>query len=173
MTPTRPRALVLVTVVTAAVVFGVLRAWDVFLPLPGVPSSAPVTLLLLAVVVVAVALSLRTRLRQQRERTPEAKPVNPLAAARAVVLGKSSSLVGAIVAGAYVGYAGYLLPDIELGPYRARAIMCGFGVATAVLLLLAGLFLERVCRVPPSDREGNGAAEDEDAEDGSWRQPHD
>jgi Protein of unknown function (DUF3180) len=150
--------LVAIAVVTGLFAFAGIKTWDAYSLLPGVPSSAPVILILITVVVFATGLSLRIRLRATREGRVDIKPVDPLLAARAVVFAKASSLVGALVAGVYAGYGAFLLRDLEVAPRRDRAILCALSVAAAVLLVLAALFVEWVCRVPPP-RDGEEADE--------------
>jgi uncharacterized SAM-binding protein YcdF (DUF218 family) len=122
-------------------------------PLPRVPLSAPLVLLLLAAILLATALSTRARLAAMRERRPDARPVNPLVTARAAVLAKASSPVGALVVGLYAGYGGYLVQEIAIGARRQLALLCGFAVLSGVAVVAAALFLESVCRLPPPDEE--------------------
>jgi hypothetical protein len=161
--PTRFSALVGTAVICAVLSFAGVRLWDSYGALPEVPSSAPLTLFALAVVVAAAAVSLRGRLRAQRERRPGAKAVDPLVAARAVVLAKASSLVGSLFVGVYAGYALYLAGDLEVGPRRSRALVCLACVLAGLLLVAAALFLERVCRIPPSELEEDNPDEEADA----------
>jgi hypothetical protein len=133
-------------------------------PLPRVPLSAPLVLLLGSAILLATALSLRSRLTAVRDRRPGARPVNPLAAARAAVLAKASSPVGALVVGLYTGYGLYLLQEVEIAARRQFAVLSGFAVLAGLALVAAALFLERVCRLPPPDeRSGRNAGDVEQA----------
>ena len=159
MTPTRVRVLVLVAVVVGALAFGISRLVSEFTAMPGVPTSAPITIFCIAVLMFATALGLRTRIRAQHrgvlpagERSP--KPLNPLQAARAAVLGKAGALVGSLVVGAYAGYGAFLALDLTIAVRRDHAISCGWAVLAGVLLVLAALFLEHVFR----PTTGRGAA---------------
>jgi hypothetical protein len=151
--PTRVSVLLGIVVVTAALAFAGAVVWDEYGVVPRVPISAPITLLALATAVLATALALRNRLRQIRERRPGAKALDPLVAARAVVLAKASSVVGSLFVGLYGGYAAFLLNDLEVEPRRQTLIMCGLCVLTGLLLIAAALFLERVCRIPPPPKD--------------------
>jgi hypothetical protein len=122
-------------------------------PLPRVPVSAPLVLLLLAAILLAMALSIRARLAAVRERRPDARPINPLLAARAAVMAKASSPVGALVVGLYAGYGGYLLQEVMIAARRQLALLCGFAVLAGVAVVAAALFLESVCRLPPPDEQ--------------------
>jgi hypothetical protein len=140
--PTRLVSLLALFVAVAAVVWGALTLVDdrggV---LPRLSWSAPAGLFALGVVVLATALGLRSRLLRDEKRP------HPLSMARMAVLGKASAHVGPIVGGLYGGYALVLLPTLDIGDRRDRALMAGAAVLAALLLTAAGLFLERICRV--------------------------
>lgn len=148
MKPTRPAVLLGLALAPGALVYGAVDLWQTRGTPPGVPVLAPFVLLLLAVVALSAGLSLRARFRAQRERRVDAKPVDPLTAARAAVFAKASSLVGSLVAGVYGGYGVWLWLHLDNDARREQAARCGFSVGAAILLVLAGLFLERVCRIP-------------------------
>jgi MFS family permease len=99
---------------------------------------------LLAIVVLATALGLRARLGDP------AKRPHPLSMARMAVLGKASAHVGPIIGGLYGGYLLVLLPGLEIGSRRDRAVLCLVALLASIALSVAGLLLERACRVPPS-----------------------
>jgi hypothetical protein len=149
--PTRYGVLAALAVLVGAVTWGVLRVLDSRSQggtLPALPWTAPVALLLLAVGIAVAALSLRGRL-QGREGT---RPVNPLQAARMAVLSKAASHAGALFVGLYAGVLVFLLPDLEADLRRTRAATAGLGILGSLALVAAGLFLERVCRLP-EDRD--------------------
>ncbi|KIZ19743.1 DUF3180 domain-containing protein [Streptomyces natalensis] len=132
--------------------WGGARLWDSLGTLPSVPKAAPVVLALIAAVLAATAFSLRSRLRAQRERRPDAKGVDPLVAARAVVFGQASALVAALVAGLYGGVGVFLLTSgLDVAPRREQAIYAGLSVLAGVAVVIAALFLERVCKLPEVD----------------------
>ncbi|CAL9532543.1 DUF3180 domain-containing protein [Streptomyces griseomycini] len=135
------------------------RLWNSFGTLPSVPVAAPIVLALIAVVLAATALSLRARLKDQRERRPEAKGVDPLMAARAVVFGQASALVAALVAGMYGGTGVFLLESLDIPARRDQAVYAGFSVLAGIAVIAAAIFLERVCKLPEDDEnDGAGAA---------------
>ena len=134
------------------------RLWNSIGTLPSVPLAAPIVLALIAVVLTATALSIRGRLKAQRERDPEAKGVDPLMAARAVVFGQSSALVAALVAGMYGGTGVFLLELLDIPARRDQAIYAGFSVVAGIAVIAAAIFLERVCKLPDDDEHNNGAA---------------
>ncbi|MFC7219560.1 DUF3180 domain-containing protein [Streptomyces polyrhachis] len=130
--------------------WAVARLWSQLGTLPGVPVAAPVVLALIATVLLATALSLRARLAAQREREAGAKGVDPLMAARAVVLGQASAYVAALVAGLYGGCAVFLLIDGVAGRGQ-QVLYAGLAAAAGWLVIAAAFLLERVCRLPDDD----------------------
>lgn len=124
---------------------------------PRVPPGAAAVLGMLAAVLTFLAFSTRSRLRDLRERRPQARPLNPLAAARFSVLARASSPVGAAMAGGYGGYALFLAGDLG-EPGRSDLVGTATAAAVAaVAVVVAALFLEHVCRLPgdgPPDLRG-------------------
>ncbi|GGZ85368.1 DUF3180 domain-containing protein [Streptomyces echinoruber] len=131
------------------------RLWNAVGTLPSVPLAAPIVLALIAVVLLSTALSLRARLKAQRERVPDAKGVDPLMAARAVVFGQASALVAALVAGMYGGTGVFLLELLDIPPRRDQAIYAGLSVVAGIGVIAAALFLQHVCRLPEDDEHHN------------------
>lgn len=132
------------------------RLWASLGTLPKVPLAAPIVLAVIAVVLLATALSIRSRLRAQRERRPEAKGVDPMMAARALVFGQASALVAALVAGMYGGTGVFLLESLEVPARRDQAIYAGFSVLAGIAVVAAAIFLERICKLP-DDEDGEEA----------------
>lgn len=115
--------------------------------LPQLTWTAPSGIAVLAVAVLLTALALRSRLGR-----PEKRP-HPLAMARLAVLGKANAHVGPLVGGLYAGYLLVLLPGLGIEPRRDRAVLCLVALLASLALSGAGLLLERLCRVPPSDAD--------------------
>jgi phosphatidylglycerophosphate synthase len=133
--------------------------WDTLGTLPGVPVAAPIVLALIAAALLATGLSLRSRLRAQRERRPGAKGVDPLAAARALVFAQASALVAALVGGMYGGTCVYLIMyKLDMEPRQDQAIYAGLASLAGAAVVVAAVFLERVCKLP-EDREGPPGAQ--------------
>jgi hypothetical protein len=160
------------TAVCVVLSFTALRFWQHLGSPPPVPLSAPITLTVLAVAVFGVALGLRARLNAYREarlramrgeprvdkRGREPKPIDPLQAARALVLGKAAGLVGAVFGGVYGGYGLTLLGHLSVETYRDQALRCLFALLAGIALMAAALFLERVLRVPPEQPTSSGGS---------------
>nr|WP_233477804.1 DUF3180 domain-containing protein [Streptomyces sp. SID7804] len=154
----RIRVLAGVFVVAGILSWAGARLWNSLGSLPSVPVAAPVVLALIAVVLAATALSLRARLKAQRERQHDAKGVDPLMAARAVVFGQASALVAALVAGMYGGVGVFLLESLDVPARRDQAVYAGFSVLAGIAVIAAAIFLERVCKLPEDDDNGPGTA---------------
>lgn len=155
----RIRVLAGVFVVAGILSWAGARLWNSLGTLPSVPVAAPIVLALIAVVLAATALSLRARLKAQRERQADAKGVDPLMAARAVVFGQASALVAALVAGMYGGTGVFLLESLDIPARRDQAVYAGFSVLAGVGVIAAAIFLERVCKLPEDDdTNGPGTA---------------
>ncbi|MGW0711117.1 DUF3180 domain-containing protein [Streptomyces sp. NPDC002643] len=155
----RIRTLAVVFVLAGLLSWAGARLWNAVGTLPSVPLAAPIVLALIATVLTATALSIRGRLKAQRERRPDAKGVDPLMAARAVVFGQASALVASLVAGIYGGVGAFLLEYLDVPARRDQAIYAGFSVVAGIGVIVAALFLERVCKLPEDDdNHGNGGA---------------
>jgi uncharacterized protein DUF3180 len=152
---TPPRAL------AVAALFGALAGWLVVaaansfdLVAPQVPWTAPVGLFLIAALVGVIAYTTHQRIHVRRQR------IEPQRAVAFLALGKASALAGALVAGGYLTYALMFITRLDAVAPRDRVIKSAVAAVAGVALAVAGLLLERACRVPKSDDE----EEVEDAE---------
>ncbi len=143
MKPTRPLDLLLAGLIGAILVHLLVRA--AYGSIPQLPLLAGATLLVLGVAEVLLGNALRARI----QRRPGTRPVQPLQAARAVVLAKASSLAGAIMAGAWLGVLGYVLPrSAEVAAAADDSAASLVGLVSALALVGGALWLERCCRTP-------------------------
>lgn len=111
--------------------------------LPPLPTLAGLSMALLAIGEAAFGYSLRTRIREQPH------TIAPLTAVRAVVLAKASSLLGALMAGGWLGVLAYVLPRRdEFDAAGSDTVSAVVGLLCAVALAAAGLWLEYCCRAP-------------------------
>ena len=152
---TSPRAL------AVAAIFGALSGWLIVaasnsfdLVPPQVPWTAPVGVLLIAGLVGVFAYTTHTRIQVRKER------MDPQRAVAFLVLGKASALAGALIAGGYLGYALMFVTRIDADAPRDRVIRSAIAVVAGIGLAVAGLLLERACRVPGPGPEEEGEAED-------------
>lgn len=151
MAPTRPRDLLAVGLL--AVVVGNVLTRLFYSSLPDLPIAAAVVLGLLGVAEIVGGYLLRGRI----ERRSGAPPVDPLLAARALLVARASAFAGSAVAGLWVGLLVHTLPDAgSVTAASSDSVTGGIGLACALLLVGAGLWLERCCRAPddPEDEPG-------------------
>ncbi|MFJ5233362.1 DUF3180 domain-containing protein [Kitasatospora sp. NPDC088391] len=158
MKPLRLRLLLGITGITGLLSWGASRLWDTLGTLPSVPRYAPYVLAAVAVVLLAVTLSLRSRLKAARERQRDAKRVDPLHAARALVLGQASALVSAVVTGIYAGTGAFLLGQLDNAARRSQAQTALFAVLAGAAVIAVGLWLQHVCRLPDDPDHPGGTA---------------
>ena len=143
MTTTRPRYLLAVGLVVAVLANLVVRL--TYGALPGFPLFGGVTLGVLGVAEAIGGRALRARIRRE----PGTSPVQPLVAARAVLVAKASSVAGAVVGGAWLGLLVFTAP--QAGTIQAAAgdtAAAAVGLACALVLVGGGLWLEHCCRTP-------------------------
>lgn len=139
-------------VVALAVGWTGVRVWTTLNGLPQVPRLAPLALLFLAGVLAGGALLMRRRVQARRPGTPL---VSPDLAVRLLVLAQASAIVGALVAGGYLGAAVFYAGALDV-PFRRDA--AGWSVASAlagVAVVVTAIWLERECRVP-TDEDPDG-----------------
>lgn len=152
MKPTKPRTLLIIGVVFAAIAWAVLRGVYTYLPplsWTGVPA-----LLIAGAIEAWAGRDLKARI------TGKAgfKPPPPLFVARLVALAKASSYAAAVVAGVALGFVVYLLRLLQAQTPRTDMITAGLTLGSALVLLAAALYLENCCRVPEdSDRDDETA----------------
>ena len=118
-------------------------------PTPALGYPSVVTL----VAVIVLELVLGFRVLKDRER-PVADRMNPLAAARTLVLAQAGTYAGATIGGWHVGILVHRLPETGFG--SAVVTEAVVQVVTALVLVVVGFIVEQWCRIPPEDPEGNG-----------------
>ena len=106
-----------------------------------------VLLLAMAALVIAAGLPVRRFLRGEARKT-----LNPVRAARTLVLAQAAALTGAGLVGWYAAQAALAVADLTLPGYRSvlgQLVAVGL---SALVLMVAGMLTQRMCRVdPPSD----------------------
>ena len=146
MTRTRPLHLVLLAVLGGGLAWFLQTALAVSgnaIIIP--PFTLAVALVLIAVIIVVMALPVRRVSRGLAKAR-----VDPFYATRVVLIAKASSLSGALLAGAGVGIAAFLLSRTVL-PGVGSITMALASAVGAILLLVAGLIAEHWCFIPPDD----------------------
>ena len=159
MTPVRRRDLVVLAAGLAAATWLLVRAW--YGELPDLDWWLPAPLVVLAVAEALGARTLRVRLAALREArsapSPVARldrpvrPVEPMLVARLAVLAQASAYVGAVFTGVWAGVLAHTGPAVgRLEAAGPDTLTAALGVVSAAGLVAAALWLESVCRVPPS-----------------------
>lgn len=124
---------------------------------PQPPVLAGVLLVVMAAAVLWFARPVRQYLRGKATRS-----LDPLRAARTVVLAQAAALTGAAAAGWYAGQLGVVLTALSLVANQSRVLPLALLVLAAVVLAVAGMVAQRWCRIEPGeddDRDDRGAAE--------------
>ena len=132
------------------------------------PVLSPVALVAI-ILVTAATLVLGLRVRRWRNGRRD-RELDPLAAARTVVLAQAVAYAGALLLGWHAAIFLTLLPLWSLRPGHA-ATWASLAVAAGGLLMIAiGLTVERFCKLPPGDRgdntPGSGTSGEGGGEDG-------
>ena len=151
------RLVLLLGLVVAAIAYPGLRVWTgQGHELPPASWGAVIVLVFMAGGVFFAGLPIRRFLRGQAK-----KPLNPLRAMRTLVLAQAAALTGALVAGWYLAQVVVLFPNLDIDSVRAVAVRLGALSAAAVLMAIAGLVAQAMCRV-----DGGGERDDADVDDG-------
>jgi DMSO reductase anchor subunit len=147
MTPTRPRTLLLVTLLAGVVTWAVLTAIYASLP--------PLTWTLVPALLIAAGAEAWTGrdLRARIQGRITARPLPPLFVARMVALAKASSQTAALLAGVSAGFMIYLSGMLDASTPRSDLLDASLSFAASLVLLGAALFLEYCCRVPDDPRQ--------------------
>lgn len=111
---------------------------------PLVSWAQPTALVLVAGVLFVTAWSTRRTIRLRPGGLSPAHAVNRL------VLARACAYVGALAGGGYLGYAvSWVGVQSDLADQRALRSACA--AVAGILMVIAGVLLERACRVPPED----------------------
>lgn len=170
MSPVRRRDLAVLAAGLAVAAWLLVRTW--YGALPPLQWWLPAPLGVLAVAEALGARALKARLTALREarsgqqptaaaaaRPPQPVwPVEPLLVARLAVLAQASAYVGAVSAGIWLGVLAHVGPALgRLQAAGVDTVTALIGVTCAAGLVLAALWLESVCRIPPSEQDGEPA----------------
>jgi hypothetical protein len=79
--------------------------------------------------------------------------MDALRAARLLALAKAAAVFGAAVAGAYLGLGVLALDSLAVPAGRNRVVLSGLVAVVAIVVVVAGIRLERACQVPPGDED--------------------
>jgi hypothetical protein len=141
--PTRPRELVIAGGLALVVSYLLMRFYYLDSISTAFPRTPVITVTIAALVEAELGRGVRARLAGR----PGAKAIMPIAVARFAALARASSLVGALVLGAWVGVLAYTAPrGNQPTVARADTITAALGIGSGALLLAAALWLELGCR---------------------------
>lgn len=132
-----------VGVIAGLVVFRAVEA------VTGAPPTVPVTMpLLLAVTaVVVIVLARHTWRRVHRDHVW----VEASRGIRLLALGKAAVALGAVLGGFQLGTLTLLITRLTVEVNGQRALVSGAGAVICAVLVVAGLALQRACRLPDGD----------------------
>lgn len=116
--------------------------------LPATSWAALIVLVFLSCGVLSAGLPVRRFLRGKAK-----KSLNPLRAMRTLVLAQSAALTGALVTGWYVAQVLVLLPNLDIDSQRTLGVRAATLAAGGVLLAIAGLVAQAMCRVDDHDND--------------------
>lgn len=149
MSALRPARLLLVAAVVGVVSWSGLRLVEagggVLLPLPWTATAA--------MLVIAVAVVLAGRPVRRWTRGDRSKGIDALRAARVLVLARASAYSGAALVGFYLAQVALVAGDLAVEARRERFWLALVTVGGAVVMVVAGVVVERWCRLPPSDQD--------------------
>ncbi|MCE3552677.1 DUF3180 domain-containing protein [Pseudonocardia sp. RS11V-5] len=155
MKATRPRDL-LVAFVGAGIVAHLIVSLT-YGTLPSFPAPAGITLGVLGLAEAVAGWILKGRVERRRG----SRPVEPLVAARAVLVAQASAVGGALVGGLWAGLLVYVLPRASTITAAASDTTAAVvGLVSALVLVGGALWLERCCRTPddPDEQRRDGGS---------------
>ena len=145
------RLVLLLGLVAIAVAYLGLRIWTAHgHELPVASWGSLIVLVFISCGVLFAGLPVRRFLRGQAK-----KPLDPLRAMRTLVLAQSAALTGALVTGWYVAQVLVLLPNFDIDSQRTLGVRAAASAAGGVLLAIAGLVAQAMCRVNGDQRDGD------------------
>lgn len=134
-----------VGVVAGLIVFRAVEA------VAGTPPTLPPTMpLLLAVTAMVVIVLARHTWRKVHRENAWVEASRGL---RLLALGKAAVALGAVLGGLQLGILILLVPRLAVEVNGQRALVSGVGAAICVVLVVAGLALQRACRVPDDEAD--------------------
>jgi len=100
------------------------------------------------------------------------KPFNPIRALRTLVLAQASALAGALVAGWYLAQFLLVLPDFDIASRRSFGWRLAALAAGGVLLAVAGMVVQSMCRVDGDQRDHDHDRDRDGSEEINGNQGH-
>jgi hypothetical protein len=151
MKPTRPIVLVVIALACAGVTWAILE--PAYRSLPALPWTMVPALLVAAGAEAWSGRDLRQRIRGSRSGGTGGPGSRPLPAphytTRLLALAKASSLAGAVIGGVAAGFVFYTSGSFDVPAPRHDFIEGALTFGACLILVVAALYLEDCCRVPP------------------------
>lgn len=145
--------LVAVTAASGLVVLALLRIAEARgHRLDAVPPLVTLVVAVMAAVVLGAGWNVRQYTRGKRP------GLDPIVAARTVVLATAACYTGALLAGGYGAHVLAVLGDWGVAHRREIAVTAGLALLASVALAVAGAVVERWCEVRPPEDEPPGEA---------------
>ena len=113
----------------------------------------PATALATMAVIVAITLILGIRVLRWRNSTKRKKALDPILAARTLVLAQACAYAGTVLVG---WHAGIFLDQLRIWNLRSDQGITWVAVAVAgggLVMIVVGLLVERFCKIPPEDTD--------------------
>jgi hypothetical protein len=104
-------------------------------------------LLLMAGMLAVLAYNTHRTVQKERRR------IDPRRAVNLLLLAKAGALVGAFIAGGYLGFILHFVDDLDVPLPRERVIRGLSAAVTGGALVISGVYLERACRIPKDDAD--------------------
>ncbi len=146
--PTRVSVLVALFAVGAMLGYALVSVAERFnSTAPRVEWTAVLALLVIAGVLLVFAYTTHRTVHRERRRMDARRAVN------FVLLAKASALSGALVSGGYLGFALQFVDQLDVELPQERFIRALAAAVIGLAIVLAGLLLERACRVPEDEND--------------------
>jgi lysylphosphatidylglycerol synthetase-like protein (DUF2156 family) len=113
----------------------------------------PATALATMAVIVAITLILGIRVLRWRNSTKRKKALDPILAARTLVLAQACAYAGTVLLG---WHAGIFLDQLRIWNLRSDQGITWVAIAVAgggLVMIVVGLLVERFCKIPPEDTD--------------------
>lgn len=125
---------------------------------PILPATFAVVCFVLAAVL--VWLGFQVAKFRDRERRADARAMNPLLAARVAVLAQATALTGSALVGWHIPFLVSYVSLISVRGFTASLWVALADLVGGMVLIAAGLWVEGMCKIPPSDssQDGGGSA---------------
>ncbi len=154
MGPTRIRSLVVAGVVGLVVGYLLARVLDGFTS-TGLPQLSAVSPTLFVVLAGGLLVAARAVGGWVKERRYDQR-LDALMVARLLALAKAAAVFGAFALGGYAGFGLVALEATESSAGQRRILIVAATCLGALATTVAALRLEKACRVPPIDGDGDG-----------------